>query len=69
MFLHVNSYILKIILWSCHGTVETNLTSNHEVVGLIPGLCHKNPACVREETMYTNYRYTILRNYLKLTSL
>ena len=23
---------------SCHGTVETNLTRNHEVIGLIPGL-------------------------------
>ena len=23
---------------SCHGTVETHLTRNHEVAGLIPGL-------------------------------
>ena len=23
---------------SCHGAVETNLTGNHEVAGLIPGL-------------------------------
>ena len=30
---------------SCHGTVEMNLTRNHEIAGLIPGLtqCVKDP--------------------------
>ena len=32
-------YPLKNVYWSSHcGSVETNPTSNHEVVGLIPSL-------------------------------
>ena len=34
-----NGYYQKDEIWnSCHGSVETNLTSNHEDTGSIPGL-------------------------------
>ena len=38
--------ILKEILSSCHGTVETNPTRNYKIAGSIPGLTQwvKNPA-------------------------
>ena len=43
----VNKTVIKI-QWSSshHGTVEMNLTRNHEVVGLMPGLTQwvKDPA-------------------------
>ena len=43
----VNKRNLKVPLRSSHcGTVETNLTKNHEVTGSIPGLAQwvKDPA-------------------------
>ena len=35
--MHVN-FLINKIRSSRHGTVETNLTRNHEVAGLIPSL-------------------------------
>ena len=36
---YFKSYVRVKRLWtSCRGTVETNPTRNHEVVGFIPGL-------------------------------
>ena len=38
-FVRQSSILNKSTVWSSrHGAAETNLTRNHEVVGLIPGL-------------------------------